>query len=91
MVRTNDYCNFVEDNEFPYAPGDVMMLYTDGITETKNDKNEEFGYDRLARALQQNAAKSSREIEEIVIEKLYEFSGSEDINDDYTSMTVKFR
>jgi len=91
MVRTNDYCNFVEDNEFPYAPGDVMMLYTDGITETKNDKNEEFGYDRLSLALQQNAAKSSREIEEIVIEKLYEFSGSEDINDDYTSMTVKFR
>jgi len=91
MVRNNDYCNFVEDNEFPYATGDVMILYTDGITEAKNNKNEEFGNDRLAQALQQNATKSSKEIEESVIEKLYEFSGSEDINDDYTSMTVKFR
>jgi len=68
-----------------------MILYTDGITEAKNNKNEEFGNDRLAQALQQNATKSSKEIEESVIEKLYEFSGSEDINDDYTSMTVKFR
>jgi phosphoserine phosphatase RsbU/P len=90
MVRSHDYCNFVEDNEFSYATGDVMILYTDGITEAKNNKGEEFGNDRLAQELQKNALKSSKEIEESVIKALYQFSGSEDINDDYTSMTVKF-
>ncbi len=91
MIRSQDYCNFVENNEISYAAGDVMVLYTDGITEAKDNKGEEFGNGRLAEALQESAIKSSREIEENVIKRLYEFSGSEDINDDYTSMTVKFR
>jgi serine phosphatase RsbU (regulator of sigma subunit) len=68
-----------------------MVLYTDGITEAKNGKGEEFGGERLAAALQESAQKSSKEIEENVIKRLYEFSGTEDINDDYTSMTVKFQ
>ena len=91
MVRSHDYCKFVEDNEIDYATGDVMVLFTDGITEAKNNKNEEFGNERLANALQENATKSSKEIENSVIQRLYEFSGTEDINDDYTSMTVKFQ
>lgn len=91
MVRSHDYCNFVENKRLTYAPGDVMILYTDGITEAKNKKGEEFGGERLAEVLQQNALKSSKEIEESIIKRLYEFSGSDDINDDYTAMTVKFK
>ena len=68
-----------------------MVLYTDGITEAKDNKGEEFGNERLAAALQESVQKSSKEIEESVMKRLYEFSGTEDINDDYTSMTVKFR
>ncbi len=91
MVRSNDYCNFIEDQEISYSTGDVMVLYTDGITEAKDSKGEEFGNERLAAALQESVRKSSKEIEESVMKRLYEFSGTEDINDDYTSMTVKFR
>ncbi len=91
MVRSLDYCNFVENQEINYQPGDVMVLYTDGITEAKNGKGEEFGGQQLAAALQESSQKSSKEIEENVIKRLYEFSGTEDINDDYTSMTVRFR
>ncbi|HCZ36589.1 MAG TPA: serine/threonine protein phosphatase [Cytophagales bacterium] len=91
MVRTRDYCRLVENNEVQYAPGDVMVLYTDGITEAKNTKGEEFDYDRLEAALHEVAGKSSQEIEKHIIQRLYEFSGSTLINDDYTSMTIKFR
>jgi phosphoserine phosphatase RsbU/P len=91
MVRSHDYPNYVENNSVPYCPGDVMLLYTDGITESKNRKGEEFGGDRLMKVIQENASKSSREIEESVMKSLYEFSGSDDIDDDYTAMTVKFR
>ncbi|MFN9862142.1 MAG: GAF domain-containing SpoIIE family protein phosphatase, partial [Bacteroidota bacterium] len=91
MVRSHDYPNYVENNSVPYCPGDVMLLYTDGITESKNRKGEEFGGERLMKVIQENAEKSSREIEESVIKSLYEFSGSDDIDDDYTAMTVKFR
>lgn len=91
MVRTRDYSRLVENNEVQYAPGDVMVLYTDGITEAKNTKGEEFDYDRLEAALREVAEKSSQQIEKHIISRLYEFSGSTLINDDYTSMTIKFR
>jgi phosphoserine phosphatase RsbU/P len=91
MIRGNDYLNFIENNEISYQSGDIMVLYTDGITEAKSKKGEEFGNDRLASALQQMSTKGSKEIEDNLIKTLYEFSESEDINDDYTAMTVKFR
>jgi len=91
MVRTRDYCRLVENNEIHYAAGDVMVLYTDGITEAKNSKSEEFDYDRLEKALQEVAEKSSQQIEKHIIGRLYEFSGSSLINDDYTAMIIKFR
>ncbi len=90
MVRNNSYKNFIEAKEFAYEPGDIMVLYTDGITEAKSAKGEEFGYDRLAEVLMDVKDQSSRAIQERLIQKLYEFSGTDNINDDYTTMIVKF-
>ena len=67
-----------------------MVLYTDGITEARNDKGEEFGQDRLETALQEAASKSSLEIQEYIIKQLYDFTGTKNINDDYTTMIIKF-
>jgi serine phosphatase RsbU (regulator of sigma subunit) len=90
MVRNNSYSNFIEANQFPYEPGDIMVLYTDGITEAKNAKGDEFGYDQLTKVLLEVKHLSARQIQEHLISKLYEFSGTENINDDYTTMIVKF-
>jgi serine phosphatase RsbU (regulator of sigma subunit) len=91
MVRNQTYRNFIQAYEFSYKPGDVMVLYTDGITEGKNDKGEEFGYERLTDAIQESGNQSPREIQEVIINKLYEFSGTKNIDDDYTTMIVKFK
>jgi serine phosphatase RsbU (regulator of sigma subunit) len=91
MVRSNDYGRLVETCDLNYAQGDIMLLYTDGITEAKNHRGEEFGYDRLAEVLAEVTEKSATEIEKHIIDKLYEFSGTNEINDDYTSMTIKFK
>src|SRR5690606_5742085 len=42
MVRNQSYSNFIKSYEFGYRPGDIMVLYTDGITEAKDKKGEEF-------------------------------------------------
>jgi len=91
MIKTKDYCNFIEMNEFPYASGDIMVLYTDGITEAKDSKGEEFDYERLEKTLLEVTDKSPKEIQEHLIKRLYEYSGTDQINDDYTTMIVKFR
>jgi len=90
MVKNRSYSNFIEANEFDYKPGDIMILYTDGVTEAKSVRGEEFGYDRLAEVLAEVSDKSPKEIQEHLIKRLYEFSGTSNINDDYTTMIVKF-
>ena len=91
MIKGKDYSNYVETNSIPYASGDVMVLYTDGITEAKSPKGEEFGLDLLKKRIVEVAIRSPREIQEHLIKKLYEYTGTEEINDDYTTMIVKFQ
>lgn len=91
MVRNKSYSSFIQPNQFNYNSGDIMVLYTDGITEAKNDKNEEFGYERLAEVLMEVKEQSPRDIQHHLIQRLYEFSGTQNINDDYTTMIVKFK
>lgn len=90
MVKNRSYSNFIEANEFKYQPGDIMVLYTDGITEAKNSKSEEFGYDRLLESLLAVKTMTAKQIQEHLIRRLYDFSGTPNINDDYTTMIVKF-
>jgi phosphoserine phosphatase RsbU/P len=91
MIKTKDYCNYIDTNVISYASGDIMVLYTDGITEAKDQKGEEYGDDRLRDTLLQVTAKEPKEISEYLISQLYEYSGTHMINDDYTTMIVKFK
>ncbi|HQQ81670.1 MAG: SpoIIE family protein phosphatase [Cyclobacteriaceae bacterium] len=91
MVKGKEYEQIVEANCFSYATGDVMVLYTDGITEAKSPRGEEFGLELLGRTIAEVAIRSPREIQDHLIKKLYEYTGTEEIDDDYTVLIVKFR
>lgn len=91
MVKGQDYCHHVETHAISYAPGDVMVLYTDGITEAKNPKGEEFGLERLKETMMEVSAGTPREMQEHLIRRLYDYTGTEEIDDDYTTMIVKFK
>ena len=91
MVRNKTYSSFIKSNVFQYKPGDILVLYTDGITEAKDGKSEEFGYERLACVINEVRELPPLEIQHHLINKLYEFSGSSNIDDDYTTMIVKFK
>ncbi|MEQ9592332.1 MAG: SpoIIE family protein phosphatase [Cyclobacteriaceae bacterium] len=90
MVKNKSYCNLIEVNELKYQSGDVMLLYTDGITEANDNKGEEFGYERLEATLKEVKDQDVKKIQEHLISKLYEYTGTDEINDDYTTMIVKF-
>ena len=90
MVRNRSYSNFIQAYEFEYKPGDLMVLYTDGITEAKDNKGEEFGYDRLLSTVKEVRSLPAKQVQDHLISKLYEFSGTDIIDDDYTTMIVKF-
>lgn len=91
MIKGKEYCNFVENSEVSYEAGDVMLFYTDGITEAKDQKGQEYGNDRLMDSFMAVVDKEPKVIQDHIISNLYEFSGTHLINDDYTTMIVKFR
>ncbi len=90
IVRNDSYHEYVDIQEISYKPGDILFLYTDGIIEAKNLHGEEYGYDRLSEVVALNGDKSPEAIKTAVIENLYEFIGSEGLDDDYTTLIIKF-
>jgi phosphoserine phosphatase RsbU/P len=91
IIRNETFRNYLAAHSFKYLPNDVMVLYTDGITEAKNAKGEEFGSDRLLHSLEKWAQHTPEYIREKLITTLYEFTGTDHIDDDYTVMIVKFK
>jgi len=81
----------LEESSVPFAPGDVLVLYTDGITEAANDADAEFGRERLITTV---AAERTRPIHAIVRRvdaALTEFAGTRPPGDDRTLVVVRMR
>ncbi|MCG8306413.1 MAG: SpoIIE family protein phosphatase [Cytophagales bacterium] len=91
ILRDDQFNDFVEVNEIGYNSGDVLFLYTDGITEAKNQKHEEFGYERLMKFLEKNAFYSADYIKEEILKTLYDFCGTSNLDDDITTLIVKVK
>lgn len=89
LLRNSNYENYVNVNEFHYQPGDIIVLYTDGIVEACNLEKERYGYDRLKKSLMKHAQLCSEQIQKNMIDDLYEFCENSNINDDYTIVVVK--
>jgi phosphoserine phosphatase RsbU/P len=63
------------------APGDTVLLYTDGVTEALNDEGEEFGEDRLLQAARQHRELCLPELLAAVAEHVRRFSPHEQADD----------
>ena len=90
ILRNDSFRKFIHINELAFEKDDILVLYTDGISEASNAQGEEFGYDRMKSLLEKNAHYDPVMIQKIFIGKLYEFCGTKDLNDDYTMVVIKF-
>lgn len=91
IVRNEGYENYLEEGYLKYQPGDVMVMYTDGIVEAKNKNNQEFGYDKLRLLLDRHKALSAKEIKSNIVNEVYDFVGRETLpDDDYSILVIKF-
>ena len=79
----------LESGNLPLAPGDVFMLYTDGITEARNASKEFFGAQRLKSILAENQSVSAERLSEIIAGKLGEFTAEGSQQDDIAAVVVK--
>lgn len=69
--------------------GDIILCYTDGISETENKAGEFFGVDRVKAVLRQHCEESPQQLITALLASVKEFAGCDSFNDDITLMLLK--
>jgi len=70
------------------SPGDVVVFYTDGVTEAGNQLGEEFGMERLSAAVRSGSSLSAEDLMSSIYNDAADFCG-DNFNDDVTILVVK--
>jgi serine phosphatase RsbU (regulator of sigma subunit) len=86
---TESIADFVFETQIPFAPSEVAVLYTDGITEATNCQGVHYGLDQLCVVVQQNWQRSAQDIRQAVIQDLRSHIGIEQVYDDITLVILK--
>ena len=76
-------------SEFIMKTDDILIIFTDGITESTNKKGEQFGISRLKSVIKENSTKNARQITDSIIESLYAFSEGNPYDDDVTLVVAR--
>jgi sigma-B regulation protein RsbU (phosphoserine phosphatase) len=76
-------------DEIELAPGDLLLLYTDGVVEIEAENGEDFGEERLRAIMQRSLHLPGSEIVRALIRATREFSGSDEYQDDFTLVIVR--
>jgi len=86
-VRDWEYCLSTET----LKPGDLLLLYTDGLTEACDKQGQFFGLDKLEELLKRHSNLSSEALVGLLMDKVHEFSGSMPQFDDITLVAIKVK
>ncbi len=70
-------------------PGDLLALYSDGVTEAYDENQKEFGEEGLARFLAQNRHLACKNLADHLVEHVRNWHGSPSFTDDFTVLLVK--
>jgi predicted ATPase/serine phosphatase RsbU (regulator of sigma subunit)/tRNA A-37 threonylcarbamoyl transferase component Bud32 len=81
--------DFVAQAEVQLNPGDVVVLYTDGIPEAFDINKAQYGLERLWQVVVENRQRSAAEIREAVIADVREYIGVQRVFDDITLVVIK--
>ncbi len=79
----------LEERTITLQPHDILLLYTDGVTEPINADGEEFGETRLLRTIETNGHKTCQELVAAIQEAMSGFVGNQPPYDDYTLVGIK--
>ncbi len=89
MVPDEVFTGAITDRTESFRLGDVLVLYTDGLTETPNEEDKEFAGPRLADTVRALHGRSAREMNDGILESVHRFSGQSAQRDDLTLVTLK--
>jgi sigma-B regulation protein RsbU (phosphoserine phosphatase) len=70
-------------------PGDIMLVYSDGLTEARDQQEEMFGQERLLQIIQQEAPSGSNALQQKLLQAIEEFTQGLPQTDDITFIIVE--
>ncbi len=79
----------LEEDVLPLTPGDVVLLFTDGVTEAMNSRQEYFGEARLMAALEATRDQPLATIKDGLMRRLRAFVGDAEQHDDMTLVLLR--
>ncbi|MGI8640972.1 MAG: PP2C family protein-serine/threonine phosphatase [Pyrinomonadaceae bacterium] len=104
LIKPNGEYRYVEYGDLPlgmfrdtryhqhfikFEQNQVLILYTDGITESANDKGEEYGQERFAKRVLEGIDLPAKELIDFVRKGVADFTGQKFLSDDGTLFIVK--
>jgi serine phosphatase RsbU (regulator of sigma subunit) len=92
IIRNESYEKHIKNQFYDYSPGDVMVIYTDGIVEARGGTGtDEYGEDRLKEQLEACYYLDAEEIKNRILSDLNGFTHGFPIHDDQTLLVIKFK
>ena len=91
ILRNQEFMSHVNIRRIEFEANDVLLMFTDGISEAKNADREEFGYERLKKLFNALAYLTPEKIKDSIIEELHRFCGTNQPEDDYSMVILKFK
>jgi serine phosphatase RsbU (regulator of sigma subunit) len=79
----------LEEHQIGVAPDDLIVFYTDGVSEAMNSRGQMFGQERLRSILMDNASGSADQVCQAVLKALENFTGDTPPSDDMTLLVAK--
>jgi sigma-B regulation protein RsbU (phosphoserine phosphatase) len=94
LTRTGIAVGAIENAEYtshelPLETNDVVILYTDGVTEAINQRQEMFGEERLHNVVKAGADLSAQDLMQKILDQIRSFCGNQPQSDDITLMVIK--
>jgi len=83
------FAELLEEQTLSLEPGDVILLYTDGISEAMNPESDLFGEARLSRIVEEHGHLEPMELRERILREVEAFAAGTDQHDDMTMILLK--
>ena len=89
IAKAKKFNKVMEEGEIKLDKGDIILQYTDGVTEAYDNDENLFGDDRLIEVMLKNGDKSPQELIEAIVAAIEEHAAGAEQSDDIALMALK--
>jgi serine phosphatase RsbU (regulator of sigma subunit) len=88
---TERFASSLQEESIQLEADDIVVMYTDGVTEARNPQDEEFQYARLAETVFNSVSEPPEQILRAILHRVRTYSEREEAEDDITVLVLRWR